>query len=468
VLGTHLIYFRKVKIQKMQKITIAGAGLVGSLLAIYLAKKGFEVNIFERRADMRKLETDGGRSINLALSHRGWQALDAVDVSEKIKPIAIPMYGRMIHNMDGTKVYQPYGEAEQAIYSVSRAELNRILMDTAESYDKVKMQFDTKCSRINTKENTIELAQKNGETLTLQPDLIMGADGAFSAVRSSLQRTSRFNYAQEYLPHGYKELTIPAGENGSFLIEKNALHIWPRKNFMLIALPNLDGSFTCTLFLAFEGDPSFECLQTEADVKGFFNTYFASAVPIMPTLIADFFKNPTSSLVTIRCNPWSYGHRIGIIGDASHAIVPFYGQGMNSGFEDCYVFNQVLEKYSNENGVNWNVILQEFEEQRIPDANAIADLALRNFVEMRDSVADPKFLLQKKIAKYLHKKFPNFLPLYSLVTFSHVRYSEALALGKKQDAMFAEIMKIEGIETKWQTGELDAHFAELMQKFVLI
>ena len=452
----------------MQQITIAGAGLVGSLLAIYLAKKGFEVNVFERRADMRKLETDGGRSINLALSDRGWQALDAVEVSEKIKPISIPMYGRMIHNMDGTKVYQPYGEGQQAIYSVSRAELNRILMTTAESYNNVNLQFDTKCSSINVRENKIELAQKNGEKVELQPDLIMGADGAFSAVRSSLQRTSRFNYSQEYLPHGYKELTIPAGENGSFLIEKNALHIWPRKNFMLIALPNLDGSFTCTLFLAFEGDPSFECLQTEADVKDFFNTYFASAVPVMPTLIQDFFENPTSSLVTVRCNPWSYGHRIGIIGDASHAIVPFYGQGMNSGFEDCYVFNQILEKNSNENGVNWNVVLQEFEELRIPDANAIADLALRNFIEMRDSVADPKFLLRKKIAKYLHQKFPDFLPLYSLVTFSHVRYSEALRLGKKQDEMFAEIMKIENIEAKWHTGELDEYFATLIQKMEMV
>ncbi len=453
--------------QQQQNVIISGAGLVGSLLAIYMGQQNFKVDIYERRPDMRKKNTGGGRSINLALSDRGWRALAAAGIAEELKPIAIPMSGRMIHKMDGSSVFQPYGKEGQAIYSISRGELNRILMDKAEAHPNVNITFHTKCRRVDVKgDATVQMVNKQGEISSHTPDLMIGADGAFSSVRSSMQRASRFNYSQHYLPHGYKELHIPPSANGGFRIEKNALHIWPRKNFMLIALPNIDGSFTCTLFLAFEGDPSFDCLQTTADLMQFFETYFPSAIPHMPTLKEDFFNNPTSSLVTIRCNPWTYGRKVALIGDASHAIVPFYGQGMNSGFEDCRVFNDIMNKYRLGSVFNWQAILEEYEAQRIPDADAIADLALRNFVEMRDLVADPQFLLRKKIAQYLHTKYPEqIIPLYSMVTFSHIRYSEALRLGKLQDAMFEKIMAIEQLEQKWDTGELDAQFEVLVQNY---
>ncbi len=452
-----------------QKIAIAGAGLVGSLLAIYLAKRGHDIDVYERRQDMRKLDIDGGRSINLAMSTRGWRALRGVGLDEKVSEIAIPMHGRMIHHLDGTQELQPYGKPGQSIYSVDRAELNRILMNSAEAHENVNFHFEQKCRKVDLKNREIQFENMDtGGYYTINPDLIFGADGAFSNVRSSMQRTNRFNYSQYFLPHGYKELTIPPGENGSFQMEKNALHIWPRKSFMLIALPNPDGSFTCTLFLAFEGEVSFEQLKDNASVLRFFETYFPDAMPLMPDLLTDFKENPSSSLITVRCSPWTkYGHTA-LIGDASHAIVPFYGQGMNSGFEDCYVLDQIMEAHSTvadeEDGdrdgeeleINWSRLLYDYEQSRIPDANAIADLAMRNFVEMRDSVTDPNYLLKKKIEKWLNAHYGDerYLPLYSMVTFSDLRYSEAQYLAQQQDRLFEEkIFPIPDVEARFDAGD---------------
>lgn len=432
----------------MEKNIIIGAGLVGSLHAVYLAKRGVKVEVYERRPDMRKTEMSAGRSINLAISHRGLKALDRVGLKEKVLEMVIPMLGRMVHDTDGNTNFQPYGKEGQHINSVSRGGLNALLMDEAERLG-VKIHFNHRCVDMDLDTGRATFRnESSGEAVDILADHIYGTDGAFSEVRHKLMMTERFDYSQTYLKHGYKELSIPATQNRGFRLEKNALHIWPRGGFMLIALPNLDGSFTVTLFLSFEGKYAFENLKTEKKVLDFFQEVFPDVVLHMPTLVDDFFGNPTSSLVTVKCFPWRYKDKILIFGDASHAIVPFYGQGMVSGFEDCYVFDQLADELWNDK----NALFEKFQDLRKPDADAIADLALRNFIEMRDSVADPRFLLRKKIEKAIHAKHPQkWIPLYSMVTFSEMRYSEALARGKEQDKIMEEVLSWDGIEDNWET-----------------
>lgn len=434
-----------------KEVTIVGAGLVGSLLSIYLAKRGYRINIFERRSDMRKIEMSAGRSINLALSDRGWRGLNGVGIGDEIREIAIPMYGRYIHHKDGSTAYQPYGKNDQAIYSVSRADINKKLMDLAESHKGVSIKFNERCISVNKETNeAVFVNNETGVETIRKSDLIFGADGAFAASRLNMQLSNdRFEYNQHYIEAGYKELIIPPGANEQFLMEKNALHIWPRGNFMMIALPNPDGNFTCTLFLPFEGEKSFANLKTKEAVKTFFEEEFPDAVPLMPTLINDFFHNPTSSLVTVKCFPWVFDNKMALIGDAAHAIVPFYGQGMNCGFEDCVVLDELVEKYNE----NWNEILPEYQRLRKPDGDAIADLAIANFVEMRDKTADPKFLLQKKIEARFNEKYPDkWIPLYSMVTYSpHIRYSTALKEGNKQQAIMDKVMSMPEIDKIWDS-----------------
>ena len=424
---------------------------MGSLHAVYLAKRGVNVEVYERRPDMRNTEMSAGRSINLAISHRGLKALDRVGLKEKVLEMVIPMPGRMIHDLEGNTNFQPYGKEGQQINSVSRGELNALLMTEAEKAG-VKIHFSQRCTAMNldTGEATFK-DEVSGEKNTVLANHIYGTDGAFSEVRHNLMMTERFNYSQEYLKHGYKELSIPPAEDGGFRLDKNALHIWPRGGYMVIALPNLDGSFTVSLFLSFEGKQAFENLNTEREVVDFFNEVFPDIVPHMPTLMDDFFANPTSSLVTVRCFPWRYKDKALIFGDASHAIVPFYGQGMVSGFEDCYVFDQLADELWDDK----SALFKKFEESRKPDADAIADLALRNFIEMRDSVANPNFLLRKKIEKAINAKHPEkWVPLYSMVTFSELRYSEALARGKEQDQIMEEILSWDGIEENWEQADV--------------
>lgn len=432
-------------------VTIIGAGLVGSLLSIYLSRKGYKVNVFERRTDMRKEKISAGRSINLALSDRGIRALEEVGIMDEIREICIPMHGRYIHNADGSNAFQPYGKQGQFINSVSRAELNKKLMDLAE-HQGTEIYFNHKCEAIDWKSNSINFEIDDSELRTINSELIFAADGAYSSARLQhhLQH-DRFQYNQYYIDFGYKELNIPPANNGDFRMEKNALHIWPRGNYMLIALPNIDGSFTCTLFFPFEGEPSFSSLNTKEKVKTFFEKTFTDAVPLMPALEEDFFTNPTSSLVTVRCFPWIREDKFALIGDAAHAIVPFFGQGMNCGFEDCSVLNSLMEKHKED----WSTILSEYQRLRKPDGDAIAELALNNFIEMRDKVADPKFLLQKKIEAKLYEKFPDkWIPAYSQVTFSpQIRYSEALRRGQKQEAIMREIMQFDNIDQLWDKDE---------------
>ncbi|MEZ5057456.1 MAG: NAD(P)/FAD-dependent oxidoreductase [Saprospiraceae bacterium] len=436
---------------------IVGAGLVGSLWAVMLAKRGLKVDVYEGRGDMRKVGFVGGRSINLAMSERGWKALEKAGVADKLRDVAIPMKGRMMHSVDGQLTFQAYGTEEQAIYSVSRGGLNLELIQLADEYPNVTFHFNHRGRGVDLETNTCRFENTaTGEHVTAKGDLIFGADGAFSTIRGSMQKTNRFNYSQTYLDYGYKELAIPPFEDGSFRMDPNALHIWPRGKFMLIALPNTDGTFTCTLFLPFEGEVSFEHLNTDKEIMDFFETYFADSIPLMPTMLEDFKNNPTSSLVTVRCSPWQYGHSVALMGDAAHAIVPFYGQGMNAGFEDC----TVLDNLVNDLNGNWDEAIKAYSNIRAKDGHAIADLALRNFIEMRDLVADPKFLLRKKIAGHLHQKFPEFLPVYSQVSFSHIPYHKALEESFSQDALFEKILNIENVEEKWNSEEVEAIFKE--------
>lgn len=445
-----------------KNITVVGAGLVGSLVSIYLAKRGHKVQVFERRADMRKADIIAGRSINLALSDRGWRGLEGVGIADEIKKIAIPMYGRSIHLKDGSSTYQPYGKESQAIYSVSRGGINMKLMDLAEQQPNVSIHFEERCDKVDRKNNEVTFYNTNTNTSkVIKSDLVFGADGAFSAVRTHMQlHSDRFDYQQFYIDCGYKELVIPPGPNGEHLIEKNCLHIWPRGSFMMIALPNMDGSFTCTLFFQMEGPKSFATIKTETDVLKFFNEDFSSAVPLMPTLVHDWFANPTSSLVTVKCKPWVFDDKIALIGDAAHAIVPFYGQGMNCGFEDCVVLNQLIEKY----GDISPECLHEYEAMRKPDGDAIADLAIANFIEMRDKTADKTFLLQKKIEANFSAKYPEkWVPLYSMVTYSpNIRYSEALRDGNKQQAIMDQVMVMPDIELKWDSKEVEEKILSLL------
>jgi kynurenine 3-monooxygenase len=428
------------------KITLIGAGLAGSLLAIYLAKRGIAVEVYERRPDMRKVKISAGRSINLALSTRGIHALKEVGLSDEVMKFAIPMKGRMIHSTEGELQFIPYGKDDsEVIYSVPRGRLNMILMNAAEKHRGVRIHFNEKCTGFNFKSGELCLVkQDSGESYVISSNTVIGADGSASAIRMSMSNVGRFNFSQQPLEHGYKELTIPPTPDGEFQLEKNALHIWPRHTFMLIALPNWDGSFTCTLFNPFEGEFGFEELNTEGKVLNFFEKQFPDAVPLIPTLLEDFFSNPTGSLVTIKCYPWHVNGQALLLGDAAHAIVPFFGQGMNCAFEDCTYLNDCIGKHSKD----WEEIFREFEKLRKANTDAIADMALENYIEMRDHVIDAKFLLRKQIEFELEKRYPKvFIPRYSMVSFHRIPYSIARSRGKIQEKILAELCQsVDNIE----------------------
>lgn len=395
------------------EFTIVGAGLAGALLACFLGKAGQRVDLYEKRSDPRGHGQAGGKSINLAISVRGIHALRENGLAEDILQQAIPMRGRMIHSPAGQLSFQPYGKDDsESIHSVSRASLNIAMLNAAARYAAVRLFFGRKCTGMNLHTGAVELADEETQDVTCIPSkTVIGADGAFSAIRAQMQKQERFNYRQDYLNYGYKELSMPPGADGGFLLEKHALHIWPRHNYMMIALPNLEGSFTCTLFLPYEGHPSFAALATETDVLKFFQAQFPDALPLLPSLVPDFLKNPTGPLVTIRCSPWYVRDRVVLIGDASHAVVPFLGQGMNAAFEDCVVLNQCLAQH----GPDRESAFRTFEQLRKEHADTLADLCIDNFIEMRDRVSSRVFRFKKKMAGWLHKLLPRwYLPLYTL------------------------------------------------------
>lgn len=440
--------------EKNKSAIIVGAGLVGSLWAVYLSKAGYRVTIYERRPDIRRADISAGKSINLALSSRGWKALDTVGVGDEIRKMAIPMYGRTMHDLEGNLTYQPYGKDGQAIYSVSRGGVNAKMMDIAEEQGGATIHYNHECIGADTKNGIVNLKNsETGETFEAKSDVIFAADGAFSTVRyHAMQKLDRFNFSQRYIEDGYREILLPAGKDGGYRIEKNALHIWPRGRFMLIALANEDGSFTCTLFMPHEGpDGSFNQLNSKENVDKFFKTTFPDFYEMMPNIGEAWEDHPLSSLAIMRSYPWHDG-KVVLMGDAAHATVPFYGQGMNGGFEDCTVLWGLMQKHNQD----WEKVFAEYSIIRKPDGDALQDLSLDNYFVMRDFVSDPEFLLQKKIEAKFSKLYPDkWMPLYSQVTFSDIRYSDAYNNGKRQDKIMKDVMaSTENIENNWDSDEV--------------
>jgi kynurenine 3-monooxygenase len=419
------------------KITLIGAGLNGPLLAILLRQRGFAVEVYERRPDMRRVHVGAGRSINLALSTRGIHALQQAGLWEGMRTIIIPMKGRMMHSITGVLTFQPYGKNEtEVIHSISRAELNIALMNAAEETN-AAIRFNQRCTGYDLKTGALRVRnEETGEEIEHEAGVVIGCDGSASAIRAEMLKLNRFNFSQQYLDYGYKELTIPADKNGEHLLETHALHIWPRGNHMLIALPNIDGTFACILFLPFEGEDSFARLTNPAEVARFFRSRFPDATSLMPQLTENYFVNLTGAMVTIKCAPWHMEGRALVLGDAAHAIVPFFGQGLNCGFEDCTCLIELLDRY----GADWARVFAEFERERKVNTDAIADMAIENFTEMRDRVADSRFLLRKKVELALEARYPElFVPKYAMVTFHRIPYSVAQARGAVQDRMLAEL-----------------------------
>lgn len=445
--------------QKVKNIAVIGSGLVGSLLAIYLRKRGHAVTVFDRRKDVRTVEFSG-RSINLAMSNRGWNALRKVNIEQEIRTLSLPLDKRAMH-VKGKEVYfQKYGKEGEAIYSISRGVLNRRMIDLAEEAG-AQFRFEEKVWDIDLAEAKIFTGEsEKSEWKEYKYDAVFGADGAFSRVRHKMQRQSRFNYSQNFIDVAYKELTIPANDDGTHKLDNASFHIWPRGEFMLIAMPNLNGSFTCTLFLPFEGEISFENIKTEKQAEQFFTTYFPDIKDDISNLKRDFFNHPTSAMVTMKCFPWTYEDKIALVGDSAHAIVPFYGQGMNAGFEDIAVLDDLMGQY----GDDWKKIFSEYQVQRKPNADAIAELSYRNFIEMSNKTASPEFLLRKKIENRFTEKFPEkWVPLYSRVTFSDKPYAEALAIGDQQRKIMDEVMKLENIWEKWDSEEVEQLILSLLR-----
>src|SRR3989440_2923485 len=438
------------------KFVLIGSGLAGGLLAAYLGRRGYDVDLYERRADPREGNIVGGRSINLALSTRGIYALEQVGIADEVLRHAIPMRGRMIHDKSGALHFSPYDrDPNKFINSIGRAALNTTVIETAQRYQNVRVHFNHRCIDVDFDSATANLvpsgveaavsaANSDHQIIRAQGDAVIGVDGAFSTVRQSMQmQINRFEYDESYLAHGYKELTIPPAPDGSWRMEKNALHIWPRKSFMMIALPNPDGSFTCTLFWEFEGQRSFATTKTDDDVRRFFDEEFPDAVSLMPGLLGDFRNNPTGSLVTIRCAPWFYRGNICLVGDAAHAVVPFYGQGMNAAFEDCVVLDECLEEFRE----NRERAFAEYFRRRKENADALAGLAVGNFIEMRDKTASKVFRAKKKMDHALEAALPGiYLPLYTMVTFTRMPYAKAAKRAQIQDSlMYASLLLIAAI-----------------------
>ena len=417
-----------------------GAGLTGPLLATYLAQQGYSVEIFERRPDMRKESISAGRSINLALSARGNHALKEVGLYDKIKPNTIPMKGRMIHDLNGNTHLQPYGQKEnEVIFSVSRAQLNMDLMTLAEETGKVTIRFNHQLLSADLEQNKLLFQLSNSlEEIELPFNRVIGCDGSASILRKSIVEKADIQYVKKPLGHGYKELTIPPLKSGKFRIEPNALHIWPRGNHMLIALPNNDCSFTCTLFFPMTGTKSFETVKTEKDILDLFQSQFHDAIKLIPNLVEDFQKNSTGDLASVYCKPWHLGDKALLIGDAAHAVVPFFGQGMNASFQDC----STLAKLMGQNKNDWKTIFNTFSSVQVENGHAIADMAIENYLEMRDHVNDTEYKKRRNVELKLERMFPGqFIPRYSMVSFHQIPYAEVYQRGGKQFKIIGDVLK---------------------------
>jgi len=428
---------------KKEKILIVGAGLCGSLLALRMAQRGYQVEVYESRSDLRNSVISAGRSINLSLSDRGLKALRMAGLEKKARSLCIPMKGRLMHDAASNTFESNYsGRQGECINSVSRGNLNGLLLTEAEKYPNVNIHFNTKCLEIDIESKIARFQSFDSkEQFTVQADVIFGTDGAGSSLRKSYEKQfPAFKVSQEFLTHGYKELEIPADKNGGHLISKEHLHIWPRGDYMLIALPNMDGSFTVTLFLSYsEGSYNFDNLITKEKIIEFFEKDFPDTLALIPDVLKEFENNPTGKLGTVKCYPWAYKGNTLLLGDSSHAIVPFYGQGMNASFEDVFVFDSVLNQFEGD----WATVFSEFQKQRKIDADAIADLAIDNYYEMRDHVANPLFKEKRIVEMGLEKFFPTeYFSKYSLVTFNeHIGYHEAMTKGRAQDKVLLKMVE---------------------------
>jgi kynurenine 3-monooxygenase len=436
----------------MSQITVVGSGLAGCAVSILLSKAGHQVSVFEKRPDIRKHPSRIGKSINLAISERGWHVLKSIGMAETVRRNAIAMYGRMIHKENSSTTFQPYGLEDQCIYSVSRDELNKNLLDLAGSTSNVSIRFNTEFTHIDLQKPLATFANLHtGEKLFVESDVILGTDGVSSAVRNSLA----FKHQIQYIDFGYKEIRLcPKTNNRKW--DKHALHIWPRKNFMLIALPNLDDSFTFTLFLPQEGYPCYSMIRDEAETTGFFQTFFPDLLEEFPEVVDIYLANKFYQLYSVACSPWHFADKALLLGDACHTILPFYGQGANMALEDCLILYELLTK----GNVTWGQVFKSFTQRRIPDASAIARLSEKNFIEMRDKVADPVFLLRKQIETYIGRKHPDiWIPLYTMISFTRIPYAEALSISEVQDAIIDEIMQLEDIEHIWESLDYSALLA---------
>lgn len=437
-----------------KKASIIGAGLVGSLWAMYLSKAGYQVDVYERRPDMRLQQMSAGKSINLATSARGWKALDAIGVGDEIRKMAIPMYSRTLHPLDAKMSQQPYGKDGEAIYSVSRGALNATLMTLAEKDSKVRFHFNQECIHAETATGKLIFkSTENQEISEIQADLIFATDGAFSAVRyHGMQRLDQFSFSQQYIPDGYREILLPANPDGSYKLHKETLHIWPRGRFMLIALPNADGSFTCTLFMPFDGhEYCFNALDNQSKVEDFFKEIFPDFYQLHPQVAEEWEKHPLSSLAIIRCFPWTQGKTV-LMGDAAHATVPFFGQGMNCGFEDCTILFDLMQEYEE----NWALILPEYEKRRKPNTDAMQELSLQNYLVMRDRVRDPEYQLIQRIERRLSVMYPeSYFPLYSMVSFTNIPYETALKKGNEQEAKIRKLIEEHQLTMQTSDTQMD-------------
>ena len=433
----------------MEHIIIVGAGLVGCLLSKYMARAGFKVSVYDRNPDPRSIDLQSGRSINITLCERGFKALDRVGAGDKVRKFCIPIYGRVMHSKDKNdqgvyeSIYQPYGNNQEALYSIERKYLGRELLNFAEQDKNIDFYFNEKCVNIDLSTATLDLHNlETGEIKQVKGDRIFGSDGANSVVRQKMQRLKRFNYSQEYCDQGYKEIIIPPCLDGSWELKKNAIHVWPRDDFMLIGFPNLDGSFTLSLHLPYEGKISLESIDSPRALQEFFEIYFPDVLPMVKSSLKDYFEKPVGTMITIKCFPWTYEDKIALIGDSCHAIFPSLGQGANSGFEDCVVLDQCLKNYSGD----WAKIFREYENQRKPNLDAIADLCYEHFTVLRKMLGDPNFLRRSQIERDIQKRYPNRASLYYNVSFTNIPYLQAVKFERTHQALINKIIEIEDIE----------------------
>ncbi len=443
----------------MPKTIILGAGLVGSLLATVMAKAGYGIEVFDRMEDPRRVPLNFKRSINLTLCKRGLDVLDSVGVGDAVRTVSVPVYGRLIHGRQGELAFQPYGNRQEAIYSIARRDLNRVLLDYAERNFNIDFRFNQRCVGVDLNTPSVELKNASSGVLSYhRADKIFGCDGVHSAVRAQMQRSLRLNFSQQYWEQGYKELAVPPSNEG-WKANKNVIHIWPRGSYMLIGFPNVDQSFTCSLHLPFEGPLSFSSIRTEQDLLRLFADTFPDVLDCMPDLVKDFFNNPVNSMVTIKCSPWSHEGKVAILGDAAHSIYPSYGQGANAGFEDCATLEQCLKEAGND----FMAGLKEFERRRKPNTDAIADLCVDHFLELRDMVGNPEFLLRKRIERKFNQIYPeHYQDLYSMVTFTGMPYIEALRINREQRMIVDGLMRLERIEHELDSPEV----AQLMENLM--